>query len=91
MVARITTPGSIRQALNYNEQKVKNEQAVLLHAEGFLKDTVQLNYTDKLTRFKDLIELNDRAKTNTLHISLNFDNADKIDREKLVDIATNFA
>lgn len=90
MVARITTPGSIRQSLNYNEQKVKSEQAVLLHAEGFLKDTEQLNFTDKLMRFKGLIELNDRAKTNTLHISLNFDNADKIDREKLVDIATEY-
>ncbi len=90
MVARINTPNNINRALNYNEQKVKNEQAELLHAEGFLKDTNQLNFKDKLRRFTSLIELNDRAKTNSLHISLNFDNSDKIDAVKLVDIAREY-
>ncbi|HEX8358463.1 MAG TPA: relaxase/mobilization nuclease domain-containing protein [Segetibacter sp.] len=87
MVARINTPATISRALNYNENKVKNGQAELLHAEGFLKDTEQLNFHDKLERFMGLIELNGRAKTNSLHISLNFDNGDKIDTKNLVEIA----
>jgi hypothetical protein len=90
MVARISTPSSINRALNYNENKVKNGQAILLHSEGFLKDTGQLNFYDKLKRFTDLIELNGRAKTNSLHISLNFSNSDKIDTEKLVEIAGEY-
>ena len=90
MVARISTPTSINRALNYNENKVKNGQAILLHSEGFLKDTEQLNFYDKLKRFTDLIELNTRAKTNSLHISLNFGNSDTLDAEKLVEIAGEY-
>jgi type IV secretory pathway VirD2 relaxase len=90
MVARISTPSSINRALNYNENKVKNGQAILLQSEGFLKDTEQLNFYDTLKRFTDLIELNGRAKTNSLHISLNFSNSDKLDTEKLVEIAGEY-
>jgi hypothetical protein len=35
-----------------------------------------------------LISLNEKAKTNSLHISLNFDPADKIDKDKLIEIAS---
>ncbi|TDH17780.1 relaxase [Segetibacter sp. 3557_3] len=90
MVARISAPSSINRALNYNEQKVQDGRAVLLHADGFLKDADQLNFHEKLGRFKHQISLNDRAKTNSLHISLNFDNADKLDIEKLVEIAKRY-
>src|SRR6478752_8955562 len=90
MVARITSPHSIQRALNYNEQKVKNGQAELLHAANYLKDTEQLNFYDKLQRFKDLIILNERAKTNTLHISLNFHNSDMLSKEKITEIAVEY-
>lgn len=90
MVARITTPHSICRALNYNEQKVKHGQAELLNAANYLKDTEQLNFYDKLKRFADLISLNERAKTNALHISLNFDNDDKLSKEKLIEIAGEY-
>jgi hypothetical protein len=90
MVAKITSPHSIQRALNYNEQKVKKGQAELLHAANYLKDIEQLNFDDKLQRFKDLIILNERAKTNTLHISLNFHNSDMLSKEKITEIAVEY-
>lgn len=90
MVARITTPHSIINALNYNEQKLQKGQAELLHAANYLKDAAQLNFYDKLKRFEDLISLNERAKTNTLHISLNFHNSDMLSKEKIKEIAIEY-
>jgi hypothetical protein len=90
MVARIKTPNNIVRALNYNEQKVKQGHAVLIHAANYLKDTDKLRFADKLKRFHDLIALNERAKTNSLHISLNFDNADRISKELLTEIANQY-
>ncbi len=90
MVARIKTPNSIVSALNYNEQKVKQGHAILLSAHNYLKDADRLSFNDKLRRFQDLIALNDRAKTNSLHISLNFDNADKLSAEQFKEIANEY-
>jgi hypothetical protein len=90
MVARITTPQSVRRALNYNEQKVQSEKAECLYAGNFLREANELNFYEKLGRFEHQNALNERAKTNTLHISLNFDTADKLTREKLVEIAGGY-
>lgn len=90
MVARIKTPNSIVRALNYNEQKVKQGHAILLQASNYLKDADKLSFNDKLKRFQDLIALNERAKTNSLHISLNFDNADKLSAEHFKEIADEY-
>lgn len=90
MVARIKTPAAIIRALNYNEQKVKQGYAVLLHAANYLKDADELNFKEKLKRFQDLIMLNERAKKNSLHISLNFDNSDKLSAEKFIVIANTY-
>lgn len=72
MVAKITVPKSIRRALNYNEQKVQEGKGRCLFASGFLKEAEALHFNEKLARFKGLIQLNERARTNTVHISLNF-------------------
>jgi hypothetical protein len=90
MVTRITTPHSIQRALNYNEQKVRKGQAEFLFAGNYLKDAAQLNFYDKLKRFTDLISLNERAKTNSLHISINFDNSDMLSKEKITEIAIEY-
>ncbi len=90
MVARIKTPNSIIRAINYNEQKVKHGNALLLQASNYLKDADKLSFNDKLKRFQDLIALNERAKTNSLHISLNFDNADKLSVELFKQIAEEY-
>lgn len=86
MVAKITCPFSIKRALNYNEKKVEKGVAECIHAANFLHDLDKLTFYRKLERFERLISLNQRAKTNTLHISLNFDPTEKFTKEKLVQI-----
>ena len=88
MVAKITVPGSIKRALNYNEQKTKEGLAECIYAHNFLKEAAQLNFYEKLERFERLIALNKRAATNTIHVSLNFGLNENIEGEKLVEIAT---
>lgn len=88
MVAKVTVPHSIKRALNYNGNKVKNGKAECLYAHNFLKDANTLNFYDKLERFQALIDLNKRATTNTIHISLNFAIGEKLSPEKLKEIAT---
>src|SRR5450432_1770518 len=91
MVAKITSPHSVKRALNYNEKKVQNGQAVCIYAGNFLKDLEKMNFYDKLQRFQDLISLNDRAqKSNTLHISLNFHPSEKLNQKILTSIANEF-
>lgn len=90
MVAKITAPNSIQKALNYNEKKVQKGVAECLFAGNFLKEASELNFYEKLAHFKRNIDLNTRAKTNTLHISLNFDPSEKLGREKLNQIATAY-
>ncbi len=88
MVAKITIPNSIKRALNYNEQKMKDGVAECIYAHNFLKEAAQLNFFEKLHRFEELISLNKRATTNTVHISLNFGLNEKLEREKLSEIAS---
>ena len=90
MVAKITIPKSLQATLNYNEKKVQNEDAVCLHAEGYLKDARDLNFYQKLAGFERLNALNERATTKTLHVSLNFDPAEKHSDEKLIAIANTY-
>lgn len=87
MVAKVTVPHSINRALNYNEQKVHREKAECLYASGFLKESADLNFYEKQERFEKLNELNKRAATNTLHVSLNFSPSEKLSKEQLVAIA----
>lgn len=88
MVAKITVPGSIKRALNYNEQKMQKGKAECLYAPNYLKEAKDLNFHEKLIRFENQITLNKRAATNTIHISLNFAVGEKIPTEKLKEIAT---
>ena len=49
-----------------------------------------MNFYEKLTRFKELNELNDRATTKTLHVSLNFSPSEKLSDNRLVTIANEY-
>lgn len=88
MVAKVISGQDIKGALNYNEQKVLQGTAQCIHASGFMKDTSKLNFYDKLTRFTDLNDRNTRTRTNTLHISLNFDPGEKLGVDDLNRIAS---
>ena len=90
MVAKITTPHRINDALNYNEQKVKKGNAECLYAGNYLKEAKDMNFYRKLQGFENRNMLNDRATTKTLHISLNFDPSEKFSKEKLTQIANDY-
>src|SRR5689334_19072115 len=90
MVARINTSKSISKALNYNEDKLRKGKAEILSASGFLKDPEKLSFYDKLNHFERFTSLNDRAVTNTLHVSLNFDPSEQLSNEKLTAIADRY-
>ena len=51
MVAKITSPHSIKRALNYNEQKVQRGLASCIYAGNYLKEADKLNFYQKLTDF----------------------------------------
>ena len=67
---------------------MKEGKAECIYAHHFLKEANQLNFYEKLHRFQCLIDLNKRATTNTIHISLNFGLEENIGRAKLAEIAS---
>ncbi|MBB2146789.1 relaxase/mobilization nuclease domain-containing protein [Pedobacter sp. LMG 31464] len=87
MVAKIKYGKSIRGILIYNETKVEQKEASIIMASGFAVDIDKLNLDQKIQRFKNLTDLNPTVKTNSMHISLNFDAADKLDLHKVQQIA----
>ncbi len=90
MVARIVSGRSIKGAINYNEQKIEQGMAVFLSAENYLKDSHRLNPAEKLFVLKHRAALNERVKTNCVHISLNFETNEKISLEKMQEIAEDY-
>lgn len=90
MVARINTGKNIARVLNYNEHKVHLGRAEILSASGFIKDTERLTFYDKINHFERHTSLNERAKTNSLHVSLNFDVSEKLDKDILIAIAGTY-
>jgi len=87
MVAKITIPKSIEAVLNYNEKKVQKGAAKCLHAANYLSEAKNMNFFQKLNGFEMLNNLNSRATTKTIHISLNFDPSEKLSNDKLIEVA----
>jgi len=90
MVAKIKSGKSLIGALNYNEKKVKQGKAELIHVRGYPKDITDLNFYDKLFRLTDLADSNQRVQTNTVHISLNFPNGESLSDETLRNIVQDY-
>lgn len=90
MVAKITFPKRTEAALNYNEQKVQKGKAVCLAVSEYLKESNELNFYQKLARLQMNNELNSRASTKTLHVSLNFDPSEKLANGTLIEIAGHY-
>jgi hypothetical protein len=84
------TGSSIQGALTYNEQKVRSGEADLILASGFLCDVEDLNFSEKLSRFNQLIQRNEKVKNNTLHLSLNFSPDERLSDETLQKIAFDY-
>jgi hypothetical protein len=87
MVAVIKFSNSIRNALHYNENKLKLKTAQLIHSANYIKETDRLGFSDKIKHLEQLTMLNDLTKKNSVHISLNFDPSEKLDQTTLQNIA----
>ena len=87
MVAIIHNSKSLRNALHYNENKVRQGVAKFIHSANYPKDTELLGFNDKIKLFEKLTALNQQTKVNSVHVSLNFDTADKLNEELLKEIA----
>jgi hypothetical protein len=90
MVVRIKSGKSIRGALSYNEQKVRQGSAEIILAAGFSCEVNDLGFSEKLRRFQLLNERNPRVKTNTLHLSLNFPPGEILAKETMQQIAMEY-
>lgn len=90
MVAKIITGKSIKGMLLYNETKVESHQARLILANGFAAEIEMLSLQQKIQRFKNLTDLKPNVKTNVIHISLNFDISENLDRNTLQQIALTY-
>ncbi|HEX3384404.1 MAG TPA: relaxase/mobilization nuclease domain-containing protein, partial [Mucilaginibacter sp.] len=90
MVAKITIGKSIRGILNYNENKVKESQAQCIGAGSYGLEYDELSFYQKLNRLENLQEKNTRVKTNSVHISLNFDPSEKLSKLQLAEIAGRY-
>lgn len=90
MVAIIKTSNSIHSILNYNENKIKAGVAECICAENYPLELEKLSFNLKLNRFLKLASLNENAKRNSVHISLNFDPSENHSKEKLIEIANTY-
>jgi hypothetical protein len=101
MVAVVNFSSSLKNVLNYNESKLKQDvvikdekgqvktvkKAAFIHASGYAKDTEKLGYTDKEKRLEKLMRLRESRTKSVAHISLNFDPSEKLDHNRLREIA----
>lgn len=83
MVAVIKSSASIKNVLQYNENKLMQNVAQLIHSMNYGKDTEKLAFTYKIRTLEKLTSLNERTKLNAVHISLNFGPSEKLDKETL--------
>jgi hypothetical protein len=90
MVAKITIGKTIRGIVNYNENKVKQGQAQCIAAGNYGIEQDDLSFYQKLNRLEHLQEKNSRVKTNSVHISLNFDPSEKLNHQLLSEIAGRY-
>ena len=90
MVAKITTAKGISGALNYNENKVQKGKAECLEAANFRYEAKEMNFYQKLAEFESLNILNERATTNTLHVSLNFSPSERLSDNMLLEVANDY-
>ena len=90
MVAIIRASGSLRNVLHYNENKLKQNNAELIHSMNYGKDTEKLGFTDKIKTLEKLTSLNERTKLNGVHVTLNFDPSEKLSKETLQKIADDY-
>jgi hypothetical protein len=79
--------GRINEVMVARIRSGKQGKATLIEANGYAKDPPKLNFHEKVNRLQKLADLNTRAATNCLHVSLNFDPSEQLNTERLLEIA----
>ncbi len=90
MVAVIKTGNSIRRSFYYNENKVEQGVAECIMAGNYPSDPDELSQSARLNMLLRLAELNQNVRRNSVHISLNFDPSENLDRECLQQITQTY-
>ena len=90
MVAILKPNNSLKDTFYYNENKVKSGVAKCLLAENYPHELPELNEVQKLQMLQKLAALRTKTKLNSIHISLNFDQSEKLSPEQLVKIARKY-
>lgn len=90
MVAVIGEGESISNSFYYNEHKVNQGVATLIHAHNYPRETADLTEEMRLNMLVKLAALNKTTRVNSLHISLNFDPSEKFPKDKLIAIARDY-
>ena len=87
MVAIIKTGYSIQRSFYYNENKIGQGDAQCIMAANYPKDLTDLNQVQRLNMLLKTAALNENVKRNSVHISLNFDPSEKLNKDQLTQIA----
>ncbi|WP_085537262.1 relaxase/mobilization nuclease domain-containing protein [Massilibacteroides vaginae] len=91
MVAKINTGSSLYGALQYNQEKVDRNEALVLFSKGIIHDeSLNYNVRDSVQSFDLLMITNKRTKKPVVHISLNPDLRDQVDDETAKEIAQEY-
>ncbi len=90
MVTVIHHSKSLKNVLNYNEQKAAQGKATCLKAVNYPKSVGLLNFSQKLNRLTNQAALNERTKVNAVHISLNFDFGENVPQPIMEKIAVDY-
>ena len=90
MVARIKIGNSLSRGFFYNEHKVKEGVAEFILAGNYPISTEKLSEFQRLNVLQKIASLNENAKVNSVHISLNFDPSEQISQELMKEIAGHY-
>ena len=93
MVAKITYGASIYGAVSYNQQKVDEGSAKVIHTHKMIMNmdgNESITFPQTLHSFEDYLAANKRTKTPVAHFSLNPAPGDKLSDEMYSNLADDY-
>ena len=90
MAAVIKSSASFKNVFQYNEHKLKQYAAQLIHSMNPGKGYKQLEFTDNIRTLEKLTSVKEQTKLNAVHISLNFDPSGNLAKEILQKISETY-
>ena len=90
MVSIVESSRDTRRTLLYNEQKLEQKKAMFLGAFNYWQEDKALDFHDKLHRLRDLSSLNERSLAHTIHFSVNYHPAEKLEDRQMLQLAREF-